>query len=116
MTRPTRAAASSKKDRSERRIGRGHHLLDQVTTEQLGRGPGLTDRPQKRDPLEHEGKREHHVADHKIRRRLRRDQLLNPVRDRHGGAGDEQAERRKQGPDVRLAPVSQWMRTVGRSI
>ena len=103
-------------DRSERRIGRGHHLLDHVTTEQFGRRSGLTNRPQKGDPLEHEGKRQHHVADDKVRRRLGRDQLLDSVRDRNGGAGHEQAERREQGPDVRLAPVAEWMRTVGRSV
>ena len=55
-------------DRSERRIGRGHHLLDQVITEQFGRRSGLTNRPQKGDPLEHEGKRQHHVADDEMLR------------------------------------------------
>ena len=103
-------------DGSERRIGRGHHLLDQVMTEQIGRGSGLTSRPQKGDPLEYKGKREHHVADDEVRRRLGRDQLLDPVRHRNGGAGHEQAERREQGPDVRLAPVTEWMRMVGRSV
>ena len=33
-------------DRSKRRIGRGHHLLDHVKTEQFGRRSGLAERPQ----------------------------------------------------------------------
>jgi hypothetical protein len=83
-------------DRSQRRIGRCHHLLDHVMAEQFGRRSGLTERPQKGDPLEHEGKRQHHVADDKVCRRLGRNQLLNSVRDRNGGAGHEQAECREQ--------------------
>ncbi len=40
------------------------------------------------------------------------DQLLDAVRDRHSGAGDEQAERREHRPHVRLAAVAQRMRVI----
>jgi hypothetical protein len=41
-------------------------------------------------------------------------ELLDAVRHRDGGARHEQAERRKQRPDIRLAAVAERMRGVGR--
>ena len=114
MTRPISAAESSGRRRGGWGPGR-HDFLDDVALHQLGRRLRLTDRPQEGDPFQHERNREHRVADAEVGGRYRPDQFLHTAGDRQDSAGDEQSERREQGPDIGLSPVTQRMRIVRRA-
>ena len=50
-----------------------------------------------------------------VARRLRINELLDAVRDRHRGAGHEQPDRGEQRPHVGLPPVTERVRGVGRA-
>jgi len=77
-------------------IGDDEDVLDEVPLHRLGLGLGLPDRLQEGDSLENEEECQHDIADQEMTGRLRRDELLDAVRDRHCSTRDEQPERGEQ--------------------
>ena len=90
-------------------------MLDQVPLHGLGFGFGLADRLQERDSLQDERHSQHDVPHGEVAGRLRVDELLDAVRDRHRGAGHKQPERGEQRPHVRLPAMAERMRGVRRA-
>jgi hypothetical protein len=100
--------------RTQRGVGSGEHVVDEVPLHRVGLGLGLPDRLQERRSLQDEGDGQHDVADEEVTGRFGMDKFADALRDRDHRARHEQPERGEQRPHVRFPPVAHRVRAVGR--
>ncbi len=77
---------------------------------------GLAEGLDEGKPFQDKGHCQNHIRNQEVGRRLRLNDLLDPVHDGNHGAGSEQPESGKHGPDVRFAAITHGMSRIARTL
>ena len=103
-------------DRSRRRVGGQHDLVEEIPTEHRCLRAQLAHHPEQRDRVEDRRGPEHQVGDRERFGRRRIEELIDPRLQREQGAGDEHADRCDEGPEVCVTTVAERVSLVGGPI